>query len=44
MFVGSDPISVERRPDGSVVVINGRHRIEIVPGLGITRLPAKWPA
>ncbi len=41
MFLGSDPIRVERRRDGSVVVLNGRHRIQIAGELGITRLPAE---
>jgi hypothetical protein len=44
MFLGSDPIRVERRPDGSVTVLNGRHRLQIAGELGITRLPASWGA
>lgn len=42
MFLGSDPIRVERRPDGSISVINGRHRLQVAGELGITRLPASW--
>lgn len=42
MFLGSDPIRVERRPDGSIAVINGPHRLQVADELGITRLPAKW--
>jgi hypothetical protein len=40
MFLGSDPIRVERRPDGTLDVINGRRRIEIAADLGLTTLPA----
>jgi hypothetical protein len=40
MILGSDPIRVERRGDGTLNVINGRHRIEIARELGITQLPA----
>ena len=42
-FLGTDAIVVERRADGSVNVINGRHRLEIARELGIAHLPAKWP-
>ena len=42
MFLGSDPIRVERRPNGSISVINGRHRLQVAGELGITRLPANW--
>ena len=42
MFLGGDPIRVERRSDGSIAVINGRHRLRIAGELGITRLPARW--
>jgi len=42
-FLGSDAIVVERRADGSVNVINGRHRLELARELGIAHLPAKWP-
>ena len=40
MLLGSDPLRVERRPDGTLNVINGRHRIDIARELGITHLPA----
>ncbi len=42
MFLGQDPIQIDRRPDGTLHVGSGRHRIEIARELGITRLPAKW--
>jgi hypothetical protein len=41
MFL-KDPIRVERRPDGSLNVLNGRHRLQIAGELGVTRLPAQW--
>jgi len=34
-----DPVQVERRPDGKLGVLNGRHRIEIARELGISTLP-----
>jgi hypothetical protein len=40
MILGSDPLSIERRPDGTLNVINGRHRIEVARELGIPHLPA----
>lgn len=40
MFLGSDPLHLERRADGTLNVINGRHRIEVARELGITHLPA----
>jgi hypothetical protein len=40
MFLGSDPLRAERRADGTLNVINGRHRIEIARELGIAHLPA----
>jgi hypothetical protein len=42
MFLGQDPIQIARRPDGTLYVGSGRHRLEIARELGITRLPAKW--
>jgi hypothetical protein len=42
MFLDKDPIQIDRRPDGTLHVGSGRHRIEIARELGITRLPAKW--
>jgi hypothetical protein len=42
MFLGADPIQIDRRPDGTLSVGSGRHRIEIARELGVTRLPAKW--
>lgn len=42
MFLGRDPIQIDRRPDGTLHVGSGRHRIEIARELGVTRLPAKW--
>jgi hypothetical protein len=42
MFLGGDPIRIERRPDGTLRVGSGRHRIEVARELGVTRLPAKW--
>jgi hypothetical protein len=37
-----DAITVERRANGSLNPINGRHRVEMARELGITHLPAKW--
>ena len=42
MFLGQDPIQIDRRPDGTLHVASGRHRIEVARELGVTRLPAKW--
>jgi hypothetical protein len=41
MFLGSDPIRVDRRPDGSLDVVNGRHRLLIAQELGIKTLPGQ---
>lgn len=41
MFLGSDRIRVDRRPDGSLNVINGRHRFQIAKELGIKTLPGQ---
>ena len=42
MFLGKDPIQIDRRPDGTLHVGSGRHRIEVARELGVTCLPAKW--
>jgi hypothetical protein len=42
MFLGTDPIQIDRRPDGTLHVGSGRHRIEVARELGVTRLPARW--
>lgn len=41
VFLGSKPISLSRRPDGSLDPQSGRHRIEVARELGITHLPAR---
>lgn len=41
MFLGSDRIRVDRQPDGSLNVINGRHRFQIARELGIKTLPGQ---
>ena len=41
MFLGSDRIRVDRRPDGSLDVVNGRHRLIIARELGIKTLPGQ---
>ena len=42
MFLGdSDRLRVTRRPDGSLDVTNGRHRLEIARELGIKSLPGE---
>ena len=40
MMLGSNPLRLERRADGTLNVIDGRHRIQIARELGITHLPA----
>jgi hypothetical protein len=40
MFLGSDPIRVERGAGETLDVIDGRHRLMVACELGITRLPA----
>ncbi len=40
IMLGSDPIHISQRPDGSWDVIGGRHRLEVARSLGISRLPA----
>jgi len=42
MFLGSDLVRVERRPDGTLNVLSGRHRLAVAHELGVRRLPAKW--
>lgn len=41
MFLGSDRIRVDRRPDGSLNIINGRHRFAVARELGIASLPGE---
>jgi len=41
MFLGSDAIRADRRPDGSLNIINGRHRLQIARELGIKDLPGR---
>ncbi|MHA6784694.1 hypothetical protein ACVGOW_27405 [Pseudonocardia saturnea] len=41
MFLGDEPITLNRRPDGSYEVNGGRHRIAIARELGISHLPGK---
>lgn len=41
MFVGTDRIRAERRPNGSLNIINGRHRLLIARELGIKDLPGE---
>jgi len=41
MFLGSERIRVDRRPDGSLNIVNGRHRLLIARELGIKSLPGQ---
>jgi hypothetical protein len=41
IFLGSDRIRADRRPDGSLNIVNGRHRMLIARELGITHLPGQ---
>lgn len=41
MFLGDGRLVFSRRPDGSLDVTNGRHRIDIARGLGISHLPGE---
>lgn len=41
MFLGSDRIRVDRRQDGTLDVVNGRHRLLIARELGIKTLPGQ---
>ena len=40
-FLGTEPIRIEVRTDGSVHVLDGRHRIEAARRLGVAKLPAQ---
>jgi hypothetical protein len=41
MFLGGDPIQFARRPNGSLDVASGRHRVAVAKQLGITHLPGR---
>jgi hypothetical protein len=41
MFLGTDRIRADRRPDGSLNIVNGRHRLLIARELGIKSLPGQ---
>ncbi len=41
IFLGSEAIRADRRPDGSLNVINGFHRLQIARELGIKDLPGR---
>jgi hypothetical protein len=41
MFLGTDRIRVDRRADGSLNIVNGRHRFQIARDLGIKSLPGQ---
>jgi hypothetical protein len=41
MFLGTDAIRADRRPDGSLNIVNGRHRLQIARELGIKDLPGR---
>lgn len=41
VFLGSDRIRVDKRSDGSLEVVNGRHRLLIARELGINTLPGQ---
>lgn len=41
IFLGSEAIRADRRPDGSLNIINGRHRLQIARELGIKDLPGR---
>lgn len=41
MFLGTDRIRVDRQPDGSLTIVNGRHRLLIAKELGIKSLPGQ---
>jgi hypothetical protein len=41
-FSDTERIKLDRWPDGTVHVANGRHRFEIARELGVTRLPVSW--
>jgi hypothetical protein len=42
IFLGSETIVVNRLPDGTIDVTNGRHRLTVARELGVTSLPARW--
>ena len=42
IFLTSDPIHLSHRPDGSIDIGGGRHRISIAKALGIRSLPARF--
>jgi hypothetical protein len=42
IFLGSEAIVVNRLPDGTIDVTNGRHRLTVARELGVTSLPARW--
>lgn len=41
MFLGTDRIRVDRRADGSLNIVNGRHRLQVARDLGIRSLPGE---
>jgi hypothetical protein len=41
MFLGTDRIRADRQADGSVNIVNGRHRLLIARELGIRTLPGE---
>jgi hypothetical protein len=41
MFLGTDRIRADRQPDGSLNIVNGRHRLLIARELGIRNLPGE---
>jgi hypothetical protein len=41
MFLGTGRIHVAQRPDGSLNIVNGRHRFQVARDLGITSLPGQ---
>lgn len=41
MFLGTDRVRVDRRADGSLNIVNGRHRLQIASDLGIKTLPGE---
>jgi hypothetical protein len=41
MFLGNDRIRVDRKSDGTLNIVNGRHRLLIARELGITTLPGE---
>jgi hypothetical protein len=41
MFLGADRIRVDRQADGSLNIVNGRHRLQVARDLGIKSLPGE---